>query len=163
MIYVPLCAFGLLLTPVLKKGPKLLECIGPVKFLKFYSTDDMITVIQNILSQYDMSTADERLRQFLNEGQAWEKKVTNIDGVFLVKLPTFRGTSPSLAIEVNPINASGSVTKRRGVIIRSSSELEQISRLLSNPKVAQLAKSIDEVNPSKESSTRRSGTDIFEI
>lgn len=110
-----------------------------------------------------MSTADERLRQFLNEGQAWEKKVTNIDGVFLVKLPNFRGTSPSLAIEVNPINASGSVTKRRGVIIRSSSELKEISRLLSNPKVAQLAKNIDEVNPSKESSTTRSGTDIFEI
>ena len=38
-----------------------------------------------------MSTADERLSQFLNEGQAWEKKVTNIAGVFLVKLPTFRG------------------------------------------------------------------------
>jgi hypothetical protein len=110
-----------------------------------------------------MSTADERLRQFLNEGQAWEKKATNIAGVFLVKLPTFKGTSPSLAIEVNPINASGSATKRRGVIIRSSSELEEISRLLSNPKVAQLAKNIDEVNPSKESSTTRSGTDIFEI
>ena len=72
-------------------------------------------------------------------------------------------TSPSLAIEVNPINASGSVTKRRRVIIRSSSELKEISRLLSNPKVAQLAKNIDEVNPSKESSTTRSGTDIFEI
>ena len=110
-----------------------------------------------------MSTADERLKLFLNEGQAWEKKVTNIDGVFLVKLPTFRGTSPSLAVEVNPVNPAGSVTKRRGIIIRSSSELDVISRLLSNPKVAQLAKSIDEVNPSKESSTTRSGTDIFEI
>ena len=159
MICVPLCACGLLLT---NKGPKSLACIGPLKFLKFYSTDDMITVIQNILSQYDMSTADERLRQFLNEGQGWEKKVTNIAGVFLVKLPTFRGTSPSLAIEVNPVTPAGSVTKRRGVIIRSSSELEQISRLLSNPKVAQLAKSIDD-DPSKESTTTRSGTDIFEI
>ena len=110
-----------------------------------------------------MSTADERLREFLNEGQAWEKKPTNIAGVFLVKLPTFKGISPSLAIEVNPINPAGSVTKRRGVIIRSGSELEEISRLLSNPKVAQLAKSIDEVNPSKESRTTKSGTDIFEI
>jgi hypothetical protein len=110
-----------------------------------------------------MPTADERLSQFLNEGQAWEKKVTNIPGVFLVKLPTFRGTSPSLAIEVNPVNPAGSVTKRRGIIIRSSSELDLISRLLSNPKVAQLAKSIDEVNPSKESITMKSGTDIFEI
>ena len=110
-----------------------------------------------------MSTADERLKQFLNEARDWEKKVTNIPGIFLLKLPTFKGTSPSLAIEVNPVNPAGSSTKRRGVIIRSNSELEEISRLLSNPKVAQLAKNIDEVNPSKESSTTRSGTDIFEI
>ena len=110
-----------------------------------------------------MSTADERLRQFLNEGQAWEKKATSIAGVFLVKLPTFKGTSASLAIEVNPVNPAGSVTKRRGIIIRSNSELEEISRLLSNPKVAQLAKSLDEVNPSKESSAIKSGTDVFEI
>ena len=48
-------------------------------------------------------------------------------------------------------------------MIRSSSELEEISRLLSNPKVAQLAKSLDEVNPSKESSAIKSGTDVFEI
>ena len=34
-----------------------------------------------------MSSGDGRLRQFLNEGQAWEKKVTNIPGVSLLKLP----------------------------------------------------------------------------
>jgi hypothetical protein len=48
-------------------------------------------------------------------------------------------------------------------MIRSISELGEISRLLSNPIVAQLAKSIDEVNPSEESSTTNSGSDIFEI
>jgi hypothetical protein len=112
-----------------------------------------------------MSSGDGRLRQFLNEGQAWEKKVTNIPGVSLLKLPTFKGTSPSLAIEVSPLNPAGSTTtKRRGVIIRSSSELEEINRLLSNPKVAQLAKSIDEVNPSRESASAKDGAnDIFEI
>jgi hypothetical protein len=111
-----------------------------------------------------MSTTDEKLREFLKEGQAWEKKLTNIQGVFLLKLPTFKGTSPSLAVEVNPVNRSGSATRRRGVIIRSSSELGEISRLLSNPKVAQLAKNIDEVNPSKESASSKVGdTDIFEI
>jgi hypothetical protein len=111
-----------------------------------------------------MSAADERLRQFLTEGQDWEKKVTNIPGIFLLKLPTFKGTSPSLAIEVNPVNSAGSSTKRRGVIIRSNAELEEISRLLSDPKVAQLAKRIDEVNPAKESAAAKSGgTDIFEI
>ena len=72
-----------------------------------------------------MSTADERLKQFLKEARDWEKKITTIPGIFLVKLPTFKGTSPSLAIEVNPVNPAGSVTKRRGVIIRSNSELRR--------------------------------------
>jgi hypothetical protein len=45
-----------------------------------------------------------------------------------------------------------------------SSEIGEISRLLSNPKIAQLAKNIDEVNPSKESASSKVGdTDIFEI
>jgi hypothetical protein len=92
------------------------------------------------------------------------EKLTSIQGVFLPKLPTFKGTSPSLVVEVNPVNRSGSATRSRGVIIRSSLELGEISRLLSNPKVAQLAKSIDKVNPSKESASAKVGdNDIFEI
>jgi hypothetical protein len=35
-----------------------------------------------------------KLTQFLTEGQNWEKKATNIQGVFLLKLPTFK-KSPS--------------------------------------------------------------------
>ena len=88
-------------------------------------------------------TADvnEKLAQFLNEGQSWEKKSTNLPGVSLLKLPAFKKSPSSLAIEVNPINATtGLGTKKRGIIIiRSGSELEQINQLLANPKVVQLA------------------------
>src|ERR671933_8551 len=91
---------------------------------------------------------NEKLGQFLREGQNWEKKATNVQGVFLLKLPTFKKSPPSIAIEINPINAvTGSATKKRGIIIRSGSELEQINQLLSNPKVVELAKKIEVVNP----------------
>jgi hypothetical protein len=109
------------------------------------------------------SAIDERLAQFLNEGKPWEKKPTNIPGVLIQKLPMFKGTAPSLAIEINPVNAAGSFTKRRGVIIRTRSELEEITKLLSNPKVAQLAKNIDEVNPEERESGSKSSSDMFEI
>jgi hypothetical protein len=108
-------------------------------------------------------TADinEKLAQFLSEGQNWEKKSTNLPGVSLLKLPTFKKSPPSIAIEINPINAStGLGTKKRGIIIRSNSELEQISQLLSNPKVVELANKIEAVNPA---SPRSSNTDVFEI
>ncbi|MFL6347966.1 MAG: hypothetical protein ACJ72X_06705 [Nitrososphaeraceae archaeon] len=116
-------------------------------------------------------TADvnEKLGQFLREGQDWEKKPTNIPGASLLKLPTFKKSPPSIAIEINPINA----TKKKGIIIRSGSELEQINQLLSNPKVVELAKKIEIVNPKTkedDSTTRRrrrrrrsSNTEVFEI
>jgi hypothetical protein len=70
-------------------------------------------------------TADvnEKLGQFLSEGQNWEKKPTTVQGVSLLKLPASKQSPPSIAIEINPINATiGSATKKRGIIIRSGSE-----------------------------------------
>lgn len=106
---------------------------------------------------------DERLSQFLKQGNDWERKVTSIPGVFLLKLPTFKSRPESIVIEVNPVDTSGSPTKKRGIIIRSSSELEQIRNILTNVKLEQLAKSIDEVNPEVKTATAKDSSDIFQI
>ncbi len=107
--------------------------------------------------------ANGRLKQFLNEGRNWERKATNIPGVFLFRLPASKGRPASLTIEINPVDTYGSVTKKRGIVIRSSSELGEVSRLLSHPKVGELSKKIDEVNPKRETTTGKGGTDIFEM
>jgi hypothetical protein len=78
--------------------------------------------------------ADQRLMQFL-KGKDWERKATSIPSIFLLKLPGLRSTPSSLGIEINPVSASRSATKKRGVVIRSSSELEVITNLLTNPKL----------------------------
>jgi|SRR6188472_766488 len=108
-------------------------------------------------------SADQRLIQFLNEGKDWEKKATNIPGIFLLRLPRLKSAAPSLAIEINPVSESGSPTKKRGVVIRSSSELEEITKLLLNPKLPQLAKSIDEINPESKRPKITDRSDVFEI
>jgi hypothetical protein len=111
-----------------------------------------------------MSASDQRLMQFLKEGKDWERKATSIPGIFLLRLPGLRSTAASLAIEINPVDSTGSSTKKRGVVIRSNSELEQINNLLSNPKLPQLAKSIDEVNPEvRRGPMTTKESDIFEI
>ena len=111
-----------------------------------------------------MSAAgDQRLTQFLKEGKDWERKATSIPGIFLLRLPGLKSTAPSLAIEINPVDSSGFATKKRGVVIRSSSELEEITKLLTNPKLPQLAKSMDEVNPEVRGPTITKQSDIFEI
>ena len=87
---------------------------------------------------------NDELAQFLREGQSWEKKPTNVEGVFLLRLPTFKNTPPSIAIEVNPASGSTPTTKKkRGIIIRADLEIEQFSQLLSSPKVLELAKKIE--------------------
>jgi hypothetical protein len=107
--------------------------------------------------------ADERLIRFLNDGKDWEKKATSIPGVFLLRMPTFKSRPPSVVIEVNPVDTSGSPTKKRGIIIRSSAELEQIRNILTNAKLEQLTKSVDEVNPESKAATKNQSSDVFEI
>ena len=107
---------------------------------------------------------DERLSQFLREGKNWERKATSISGVFLIKLPEYKSRPPYIAMEINPVDSTGAATKKRGILIKSSSELEQISNILTNAKIVHLATSLDEVNPEKKSRASQSTeTDVFEI
>ena len=106
---------------------------------------------------------DERLSQFLNEGKDWERKATSIPGVFLIKLPEYKSRPAYIAIEINPVDTSGIATKKRGILIKSRSELEQISKILTNAKIVQLATNIDEVNPEKKTKLLSSETDVYEI
>ena len=107
---------------------------------------------------------DERLSQFLRDGKNWERKATSISGVFLIKLPEYKSRPPYIAMEINPVDSTGAATKKRGILIKSSSELEQISNILTNAKIVHLATSLDEVNPEKKSRTPQSTeTDVFEI
>jgi hypothetical protein len=74
---------------------------------------------------------------------------TSVRGVFLLKLPSYKARLASVAIEINPVDASGSPTKKRGISIRSASELNEINSILTNPKLAELARNIDTVNPKR--------------
>ena len=89
----------------------------------------------------------ERLSRLLSESDDWQKTRTDIDGVLLVKMPQYKSRPPTLALEINPIDATGSSTKKRGIVIRSSEELSTISQIVSDPRLAELAASMDSVNP----------------
>jgi len=108
-----------------------------------------------------MST-DEKLLGFLKDGTDWERKPTSLPGVFILKLPTFKGRPATLAIEINPVDSTGAPSKKRGIVIRSESEIAEINNVVSNPKLLQLAKTMDEINPSRKKPTTDKG-DIIEI
>ena len=105
----------------------------------------------------------ERLTHFLKDSSDWERKSTSIQGVFLLKLPNSKaGTwKESIAIEINPV--TGFPTKKRGIVIRSASVLEQITHILTNLKLSELAKKMDEVNPSDLKDKAKSNADDSDI
>ena len=73
--------------------------------------------------------SEDKLDQFLQTGNDWEKLKTSIPGVFIQKLPPYRNAPSRLAIEVNPVDASGSPTKRRGLLIRYDDEYEAVKEM----------------------------------
>jgi hypothetical protein len=80
----------------------------------------------------------------------------------LLKLPSSRSRQASIAIEINPIDAAGAATKKRGIVIRSSSELDQFNCILTDQKLIELIR-IDEINPKQEEEVGTTGSDVFEI
>ncbi len=87
----------------------------------------------------------KKLSAFLHEGKDWERKPTNVPGVFLLKLPPYKSRPAVIAMEVNPLDISGSPTKKRGTIIRSNSELKEIIKILNNAKLEELANSVEKI------------------
>jgi hypothetical protein len=106
---------------------------------------------------------EERLASFLRDARDWERRATNIPGVFLLKLPSSRTRQAAIAIEINPVDSAGSATKKRGIVVRSTSELDEFNRILANQKLVELARKVDEVNPKQNEATAIGRSDVFEI
>jgi hypothetical protein len=69
-------------------------------------------------------------------------------GLLQIPVETTTTRQAAIAIEINPVDSAGSATKKRGIVVRSVSELDEFNRILSNQKLVELARKMDQVNPS---------------
>jgi hypothetical protein len=107
---------------------------------------------------------DNRLMEFLQNGKDWERKQTNIPGIFLIRLPQFRSRSACIGVELDVLNRGGGGSRRRGIILRTQEELEQLLEVINNKKLLELTSLIQKVNPVQQSSSATSlDSEIFEI
>jgi hypothetical protein len=107
---------------------------------------------------------DKRLIEFLENGKDWERKQTNIPGVFLIRLPQFRSRPACIGVELDVLNRAGSGSRRRGIILRTNQELQQLVEIVSNKKLGELTSSIEKVNPVHQGSMGANlDNEIFEI
>jgi hypothetical protein len=109
-------------------------------------------------------TIDNKLTDFLSEGKDWERKQTNVPGVFLLKLPAFRSRPACIAIEIDAMGrGGGGGNRRRGLIIRTKEEIEQLSNILNNDKVIELTSALETVNPVQTNTSSTIDSEVFEI
>ena len=105
----------------------------------------------------------EKLTEFLKTGKDWSRLATTVPGVFVLKLPAYRGSPSRLAVELNPVDETGKPKKRRGLVLRSTAELQEFRELLQNEKLTKLMSMLDSVNPKVEAVRRRKGEEIIEL
>jgi len=91
---------------------------------------------------------ENALREFLESAKNWEKMETDIDGVFVVKIPETKTREAKLMVEVNPINkTTGLPKKRKGLFIADFEMYLQFQEALMEDEVPALIKTIEGVNP----------------
>lgn len=107
--------------------------------------------------------SEEKLAEFLRTGGDWEKLRTSVPGVFIQKLPPYRSSPERLAVEINPVDASGNPTKRRGLLIRSEEEYESFKEIINDEKLPKLLELLEAVNPELKGSRRNKDERVIEI
>lgn len=107
---------------------------------------------------------EDRLASFLKTGSDWRRLKTSIPGIFILKMPAYRNSPTRLAVELNPVDSSGTPIKKRGLVLRSKTELEQYKELFQYDKLLPLLEEVDRVNPKmKMLVTGKPGEEVLEI
>jgi hypothetical protein len=107
--------------------------------------------------------SEDKLAEFLKNGKDWSRMRTSVPGVFVLKLPAYRGSPTRLAVELNPVGEDGSPKKRRGLVLRSTGELEDFKELFQYEKLSKLVSVLDTVNPKVEAAKRGKREEVIEL
>ena len=107
--------------------------------------------------------SEDKLASFLKDGPDWGRMKTSVPGIFILRLPAYRNSPTRLAVELNPADQSGSPTKKRGLVLRSSEELKEFRELFEFEKLLTLLESVDRVNPSAGKRGSGQGEEVLKI
>jgi hypothetical protein len=92
-------------------------------------------------------SSEERLSLYLKTGSDWARLKTSVPGIFILRMPPYKSSLARLAVELNPVDDSGSPTKKRGLVLRSREELEEYAAIFQVEKLAPLLGQLEKVNP----------------
>jgi hypothetical protein len=93
----------------------------------------------------------ESLKEFIEEGQDWERKNTSVKGVSIIRLPQYKNRPASLAIDINPVGENGLPMKKKGIMVMNADELKAFRETFKNEKLDNLIKALEDVTGRKPS------------
>ncbi|MBN2156269.1 MAG: hypothetical protein JW776_09510 [Candidatus Lokiarchaeota archaeon] len=99
----------------------------------------------------------EQLQKHLKDGEPWEKMITDIPGVFIVRVPGPK-TNPKnarLMLEINPVDEDGKPKKRKGLFLSDRETYIQYFELLSDDRINKILLTLEEVNPKNQSKSMK--------
>lgn len=108
-------------------------------------------------------SSEDKLSSFLKTGPDWGRLKTSVAGIFILKMPAYKSSSARLAVELNPVDGSGSPTKKRGLILRSREELEEYKAIFQFDKLTPLLEQVEKINPEVKKQFLKTGEDILAI
>jgi hypothetical protein len=85
-----------------------------------------------------MSTA-----QFLQDGNNWQRKIINMLSLFLRVLQVYMSRLGWILMNTDIVRESNSSTRKRELVTKLGSYLDQISNILANMRLLQRTKSIN--------------------
>lgn len=108
-------------------------------------------------------SSEDKLSSFLKTGPDWGKLKTSVPGIFILKMPAYKSSPARLAVELNPVDDSGSPTKKRGLVLRSKEELEEYKAVFQFEKLTPLLEQMEKVNPEVKRQVVQKGEDVLKI
>lgn len=89
----------------------------------------------------------DKLARFLKTGKGWSRLPTSVPGVFIQKMPEWKGREAVLAVELNPVDAAGQPTKKNGLRLKSTEEFQAFLALINHESLPKVLAVMDGVNP----------------
>lgn len=108
-------------------------------------------------------SSEDKLSSFLKTGPDWGKLKTSVPGIFILKMPAYKTSPARLAVELNPVDDSGSPTKKRGIVLRSREELEEYKAIFQVEKLTPLLEQMEKVNPEVKKHVVQKSEDVLAI
>ena len=81
-----------------------------------------------------MDKIELKIKEALDDVNAWQRVPTSLNGVYLVKTPQKAGKE-TILVEINPKYDGGKLLKRRGLFLKNVSELQKFIKVINNEKL----------------------------